>query len=498
MSANVFFQNIEKILSDFSLKSSGCKSSPFIPEQILCDSEQELMLQCVSFLKNEGKKKIVLITDGVFKKASLQNPTQNFDDVIRALFQKTFPQSTLETFNLPKLLGVKPQDLHASLQFVDRSIPLIPSSEDTLFCVLGSGSITDIIKHALFKKNGTAANLVSFPTALTVTAFTSCFSVLEHAGVKRTYPSRIPDKVIWYTPVLQAAPIEFTRAGYGDLLARFVSFADYYLSHELGLNQNFQTLSYEIMEPFSDPLKKCASSLYSADKLSKECLRTISAALGMAGIAMTVSKETSPLSGFEHATSHALDYLRLTSHRPLLLHGEQVALCSLTSSQLFEILLEKKELPFSEFEFLTERAVTRVIHRLVDNAPFFGDEERNFSEAQRTEKLASLKEIIESSKSQFVKEYLEKNEAWHQHKTKVEELCKNWSEVKTKLKSYLISSQEMELLLKQAKLPLIPEDTTPPLHALEYRWAVRFSPFVRKRFCVADLFFWMGEDPVFF
>ena len=95
----------------------------------------------------------------------------------------------------------------------------------------------------------------------------------------------------------------------------------------------------------------------------------------------------------------------------------------------------------------------------------------------------------------FIDDYILKNNRWNLVKDKFFEFQQEWPEIKKHLSKITIRSSELVLLLENAKLPLYPEATTPTTSALEYRWALRFAPFVRTRFCIADFVFWIGEDP---
>lgn len=139
---------------------------------------------------------------------------------------------------------------------------------------------------------------------------------------------------MWISDCLTAAPIEMCRAGYGDLLARFVAYGDWYVAHCFRLDDGYDELAFRLMEPFAEPLKTIASEV-GQTSLKSNCIAVLSEALSMAGIAMSVAEQTTFLSGFEHTISHAVDFLKLTSHRAHIFHGEQVALA--TSVRWFQI-----------------------------------------------------------------------------------------------------------------------------------------------------------------
>ncbi|MGE3269964.1 MAG: iron-containing alcohol dehydrogenase, partial [Chloroflexota bacterium] len=141
---------------------------------------------------------------------------------------------TVEVLTLP----ASPDGLaHADLENVARGRAAIDGQPTTVIA-LGSGTVCDVAKHACFTaegEDGAQTVLVLVPTAASVTAFTSSLAVLLVDGVKRTRPSRFPDAVVCDLETLAAAPAAMTRAGLGDCVARFISYGDWYLAHQLGL-----------------------------------------------------------------------------------------------------------------------------------------------------------------------------------------------------------------------------------------------------------------------
>jgi glycerol-1-phosphate dehydrogenase [NAD(P)+] len=105
---------------------------------------------------------------------------------------------------------------------------------------LGSGTVTDIAKHAayLFHQEHPGLDPVVYiccQTANSVTAYAANMAVLLKDGVKRTFPSRYPTAIISDLRVLASAPKAMTVAGLGDCCARFVAYGDWYLASALGM-----------------------------------------------------------------------------------------------------------------------------------------------------------------------------------------------------------------------------------------------------------------------
>ncbi len=474
-----WFEVLAKTDEKFEL-SKKIDTQKFIPSQFFDWN----LISLIEFFSGWSKTRnlelnVLWLSDGVSK--FFGSEFKNVDDAFGAAL--TSHGIKHEHINAAEYLNIKSEEIHASVLLIPPLIELIKSKKCSCICVLGSGSLTDLIKESLARSE---LNLpfVVVPTALTVTAFTSAFAVLEESGAKRTRRSRNIDLVLWWGEVLSCAPVPFSRAGYGDLLARFVAYADWKLAHFLNMCERYDVLAFELMEPFAEALKSCAGD-FKIGPLSLETTEKLAACLSMAGIAMSVSGETTPLSGFEHTISHALDFLRISRGEPLVLHGEQVALATLASARCWDWVLSLKteDLEFRSIEHLEENEVLKFIERLIQDAP-------NLVASKSADELSDAAQ-------EFCKDYSKKSKKWQIEKDFFREKVQNWPFIVKELKKLVVSAEVIEGLLLAAGLPCVPENTLPSTTALDYRWAVRFSPFVRARFCVSDFLFWIGEDPAF-
>ncbi|WP_186648555.1 iron-containing alcohol dehydrogenase [Fluviispira vulneris] len=483
---SIFFEKITQVFTDEKIDYSSNKN---IPIQFCCNNYEEFSEKITQVIpKNKGNK-VFILHDGKDKKSDKDSNTNILEKIIETLSDK---YSIIEK-NLSTESKCKSDEIHASEYFLEKTTNLIFKETDCeIYIALGSGTITDLLKHSLFL-NKPNAIFISIPTAMTVTAFTSSFSVVDISGAKRTRQSKDIYATFWIEPLLKAAPMELSRAGYGDLLARFVAYGDWYLGFKLGISENYDELAFRLMDVFADPLKQIASE-FAQSELSGQAIEISAAALAMAGIAMSLSGETTPLSGYEHVISHALDFLRLNSDRPLVLHGEQVALATLTSAMSFEWLLEIENFDLKKFRSMNEKDTTQIINHFFNAAPFFGKDEDKINAAERKKIDLNLSAKSKPAKEIFISDYLKKSQKWDIAKEKFSDFIQEWPAIKAHLKSLTISSHSMQALLEQARLPIFPEGTNPMTTALEYRWAIRFAPFIRSRFCIADFIFWIGED----
>jgi len=201
---------------------------------------------------------------------------------------------------------------------------------------VGSGSITDVAKYArtLAERNtGRRIRFVCFPTAASVTAFTSAIAVLMLDGCKRNFMSQLPDAVVCDLQTIADAPPTMTRAGFADVFARSVAYGDWYLASELGMDDKFSMVPHRLLTPSESAMIGEAASLAEGDI---EAVRALVEALLLAGMCMSVINHTAPISGWEHVISHYLDMTAERDGRNMALHGGQVSVGTMISARAYE------------------------------------------------------------------------------------------------------------------------------------------------------------------
>jgi glycerol-1-phosphate dehydrogenase [NAD(P)+] len=201
----------------------------------------------------------------------------------------------------------------------------------------------------------------------------------------------------------------------------------------------------------------------------------------MAGISMSTAGETTPLSGFEHVISHALDFQRLTAGRELVFHGEQVALGSLVSARTLDRLLAMDHLKGVAWREEDVRQSLQVLEERMARVPLPGGGN-------------PYREKIDSARVEFSVEYQKKSERWASARPRIGSFVDAWDDIRLELARLTMRAGEMEPLLRKSGLPCRPGETNPPTTEEEFRWAVAFSPFVRVRMNLSDLLFWMGRE----
>jgi glycerol-1-phosphate dehydrogenase [NAD(P)+] len=339
---------------------------------------------------------------------------------------------------------------------------------------VGSGTVTDIAKHAAYlydQQHPEQPRMVYIccPTANSVTAYAANMAVLLKDGVKRTIPSRYPTAVISDLRVLASAPKAMTLAGLGDCCARFVAYGDWYLASALGLVDFYSEVPLALLDNLGAILLEYASSI---GRRSHAGEAIIARALLLAGIAQSIVNMSAPISGTEHVISHVLDMIAGHNHRGLALHGAQVGVATLTAAQLYQNFLDN----FNP--------------QAVNIESCYPDDE------QMQARIYQLFQSIDATGAmagECWSDYSKKLALWHRNRQRFEQFYLAWySTHRPKLASLVCPSGVIYQILSRAGAPLTPQELEPPVSQEEYDFAVHNGHFIRTRFVLGDLLYFLG------
>jgi glycerol-1-phosphate dehydrogenase [NAD(P)+] len=363
--------------------------------------------------------------------------------------------------------------VHADLEQVQRVQSAIKPG--TALVALGSGTLTDIVKHAAYlydQKHSDQGKIIYIccQTANSVTAFAANMAVLLKDGVKRTIPSRYPTAIISDLRVLASAPKAMTDAGLGDCCARFVAYGDWYLAAALGLVEFYSEVPLALLANLDAILLEHAAGI-SQRSLEGEAI--VARALLLAGIAQSIVNMSAPISGMEHVTSHVLDMIADHYHRALALHGAQVGVATITAAQLYQHFLDSFDPQNINIDACYPDDVSLQV---------------------RIQQLFSTIDLSGAMAQECWHDYSSKLALWRQNRPQFVQFCKNWRAVhRPKLASLVCSPQIVHSILSQARAPLVPQDLEPPISQEEYDFAVQNGHFIRVRFVLSDLLFFLAE-----
>ncbi|HET6597961.1 MAG TPA: iron-containing alcohol dehydrogenase [Anaerolineales bacterium] len=339
---------------------------------------------------------------------------------------------------------------------------------------VGSGTVTDITKHAchVYQQEQQVSSIpfVVYQTANSVSAYTSNMAPTFVDGVKRTLPSRYPDVLVCDLKTLRDAPQAMTVAGVGDLLAAFGSYADWWLAHRLGLDSTYTEFAQTLMGPLDEIFLEHAEGIKAG---SLESMSVLAKLIALAGIAMSLSHATAPLSGYEHVISHVLDLIAERTPRPLAQHGTQVAMATLLTTNAYQIFFDE----FEPAEVNLERCYP--------------------TETQMRTRIDEAFQSLDPSgrvAAECWSDYKIKLESWHAHRATFEEALRDWHAIRDQLRTLTKPPDVAARILHAISSPARFEDLTPAPEKAEVQFAFKHAPLIRHRFTLGDMFVFLHWD----
>ncbi|MCP4589804.1 MAG: sn-glycerol-1-phosphate dehydrogenase [bacterium] len=393
------------------------------------------------------------------------------DDLKALIEDRLASAGPLTTRRLPAM-GDRPEagpfhaDINAARQLAEEI------GEYAAVVTVASGSITDVVKYArhLHGQRGApevgnraaVPPMICFPTAASVTAYTSALAVLRVDGVKRTLPAQAPDTVVCDLRTLADAPPRMTLAGFGDVLARSVAYGDWYLAHELGMDDGFSEVPGQLLEGAEQTMIDRAERVAAGDSLG---VRAVLDGLLLAGMAMSIVNQTAPVSGWEHVISHYLDLTADADRREAALHGAQVGVATLVAARAYE-----RAWPELDPERILRDADPGAWRRIVQH---------EFSPLDPTGNMSA--EIWRDLEKKLVRW----NRSGAARRKFVESLHEGAHE--TFLRNRVRPSSEVASALRRATAPQRFGELTPSIPVARARAAVNHSHLIRARFTLGDL-----------
>jgi glycerol-1-phosphate dehydrogenase [NAD(P)+] len=195
----------------------------------------------------------------------------------------------------------------------------------------GSGTINDLVRHAAKIHD---RKYISVATAPSMDGYASVISALTVNGVKKTFYGKPPLAIIADTGVIAKAPRKMVMAGFGDMLAKIVSIADWRLGIALMDEKWCSAAALMSIETKEKVLKNTEN----ISKAKKDGIYTLTEALVNSGMAIIIAGQTRPASGAEHHFAHYLEMKLAMEGKPEILHGIKVGLGTLCSIAFYNSL----------------------------------------------------------------------------------------------------------------------------------------------------------------
>lgn len=215
-----------------------------------------------------------------------------------------------------------------------------------LIIAVGSGVINDIGK-ILSNVSGRKYFIVG--TAPSMDGYASAASSMSMDGLKVSLNSRCADVIIGDIDILKQAPEHMLKSGLGDMLAKYVSIAEWRIG-------NLITGEYYcecVAQLIRSALKKCVENAEGLLKRDEAAVQAVFEGLVIGGVAMAYAGVSRPASGVEHYFSHVWDMRGLEFGTQVDLHGIQCAMATMKAVELYEAIkttVPNKETAFAAVE----------------------------------------------------------------------------------------------------------------------------------------------------
>jgi glycerol-1-phosphate dehydrogenase [NAD(P)+] len=201
--------------------------------------------------------------------------------------------------------------------------------EQRLYLAIGSGTITDVTRFASYC---TGNDFVSLPTAPSVDAYTSTGSSLIVRGLKQSIYSHAPAAVFADLDTLCAAPKAMIAAGFGDVVAKYTSVADWKLAALLW-DGPYDDAVAQRMAAARD---RCMDQVDLVGAARPEGIYSLIDALIEAGLCMLAFGGSQPAGQSEHYVSHYLEMKLVREGRRPVLHGAKTGMATVIVARYYQ------------------------------------------------------------------------------------------------------------------------------------------------------------------
>ena len=347
----------------------------------------------------------------------------------------------------PRLFPAQPQ-LHPDYAISQKLAADMP--ENCVPVAVGSGVINDLVKCAAGIKQ---VRYCCVATACSVDGYSAKGGAMTVDGTKKTVQCPAPYAICADVDVLKKAPAPMFAAGYADLLAKITGGADWIIADIMG----FEPIRTDIWDLVQKPLRKQVSD--------PSNMGAVFNGLASAGYGMQMFHDSRPASGSEHMYSHVWEMEGLTFRGEDVSHGFKVGIGTLTSTKLFEYVIEH------DFDALKPRM----------KKPLTPEERRREVDALLVKNCYGP-----GPAETAMKKYLTPEQTMERRQM----IASHWDEIRKGLKQQIIPSDELRSMLKKAHCPVTPEEIG--LTREQYLHAVPTAQLIRIRYTVLDLLYECG------
>lgn len=268
-------------------------------------------------LRDLGASHIFLVADSYTYEAAGRQVEQLLDQAGLAYHKRVFQTETPLVPN----------------EYALGSVLAAMTSQDDMLLAVGSGTLNDVTKYVSAR---TGIPYVIAATAPSMDGYASTVAPTILDGFKTTLPAVYPAAIVADVDILKDAPMPMLTAGFGDIIGKFTSLADWRLSHQL----NGEYYCPEVAGVIEAAVETCAANAQALAQREPQAIQAVTEALILSGLAMGMVGVSRPASGAEHQMAHywEMDALRRGEEHPL--HGNAVGVGTVLAASLYEMAAE--------------------------------------------------------------------------------------------------------------------------------------------------------------
>lgn len=276
-----------------------------------------VMQELPGILRDLGASHIFLVADNYTYEVAGRQVEQLLDQAGLAYHKRVFQTETPLVPN----------------EYALGSVLAAMTSQDDMLLAVGSGTLNDVTKYVSAR---TGVPYVIAATAPSMDGYASTVAPTILDGFKTTLPAVYPAAIVADVDILKDAPMPMLTAGFGDIIGKFTSLADWRLSHQL----NGEYYCPEVAGVIEAAVETCAANAKALAQREPQAIQAVTEALILSGLAMGMVGVSRPASGAEHQMAHywEMDALRRGEEHPL--HGNAVGVGTVLAASLYEMAAE--------------------------------------------------------------------------------------------------------------------------------------------------------------
>ena len=276
-----------------------------------------VMQELPGILRDLGASHIFLVADNYTYEAAGRQVEQLLDQAGLSYHKRVFQTETPLVPN----------------EYALGSVLAAMTSQDDMLLAVGSGTLNDVTKYVSAR---TGVPYVIAATAPSMDGYASTVAPTILDGFKTTLPAVYPAAIVADVDILKDAPMPMLTAGFGDIIGKFTSLADWRLSHQL----NGEYYCPEVAGVIEAAVETCAANAKALAQREPQAVQAVTEALILSGLAMGMVGVSRPASGAEHQMAHywEMDALRRGEEHPL--HGNAVGVGTVLAASLYEMAAE--------------------------------------------------------------------------------------------------------------------------------------------------------------